>query len=225
MTTSLRTTTICALVLTIAGAGCARTPAVTSMAVPVPVVSPTTPVPAETAPSDAGVVVTERRDEIVVTERPLPSAFAQNDNVKAIYFDFDRYEIRPSDAKTLEIDAAWLKTHDVLVLIEGQCDDRGTVDYNLALGDRRAQAARNYLIAQGIAASRISTVSYGKERPVSTEHTEGCWAVNRRAPRRQAARLSAGIPAPEGRRESTFLQPDRDHEHLKRERAWQWQTK
>jgi peptidoglycan-associated lipoprotein len=181
MTTSLRTTTICALVLTIAGVGCARTPAVISMAVPAPVVSPPTPAPAATAPSDAGVVVTERRDEIVVTERPQPSAFAQDDNVKAIYFDFDRYEIRPGDAKTLETNAAWLKTHDVLVLIEGQCDERGTVDYNLSLGDRRAQAARNYLIAQGIAASRISTVSYGKEHPVCTEHTEACWAVNRRA--------------------------------------------
>jgi peptidoglycan-associated lipoprotein len=178
MTTSLRTiaTTICTLVLTIAGVGCARTPVVTSMAVPAPVVSLAPP-----APGDSGVVVIERRDEVVVTERPQPSAFAPDDNVKAIYFDFDRYEIRAGDAKTLETDAAWLKTNDVLVLIEGQCDERGTVDYNLALGDRRAQAARDYLIAQGIAASRVSTVSYGKEHPVCTEHTEACWAVNRRA--------------------------------------------
>jgi len=118
---------------------------------------------------------------IVITERPQPSAFAQEGNVKTIFFDFDRYDIRPGDATTLEADAAWLKTNDALVLIEGQCDERGTAEYNLALGDRRAQAARNYLIAQGIAAGRISTVSYGKERPVCTEHTETCWAANRRA--------------------------------------------
>ena len=101
--------------------------------------------------------------------------------MKTIYFDFDRYEIRPGDATTLEADAAWLKTNDVLILIEGQCDERGTVEYNLALGDRRARAAMNYLVSLGVRAGRISTVSYGKERPVCTEHTEACWALNRRA--------------------------------------------
>jgi peptidoglycan-associated lipoprotein len=69
----------------------------------------------------------------------------------------------------------------VPILIVGQCDERGTVEYNLALDDRRAQAARNYLVALGIPASRISLVSYGKERPVCAEHTEDCWAANRRA--------------------------------------------
>src|SRR5438552_9976196 len=102
-------------------------------------------------------------------------------SVKTIYFDFDRYEIRPGDATTLEADAAWLKTNDVLILIEGQCDERGTGEYNLALGDRRARAAMNYLVSLGVRAGRISTVSYGKERPVCTEHTEACWALNRRA--------------------------------------------
>ena len=101
--------------------------------------------------------------------------------MKTIYFDFDRYEIRPGDATTLEADAAWLKTNDVLILIEGQCDERGTGEYNLALGDRRARAAMNYLVSLGVRAVRISTVSYGKERPVCTEHTEACWALNRRA--------------------------------------------
>jgi peptidoglycan-associated lipoprotein len=75
----------------------------------------------------------------------------------------------------------WLKTNDMLILVEGQCDERGTAECNIALGDRRAQATKNYLIALGIPASRISTVSYGKERPVCTAHTEDCWAANRRA--------------------------------------------
>jgi peptidoglycan-associated lipoprotein len=154
---------------------------VTSLATPAPAISPATPAAPAQTPRDDGAVV-ERRDEVVVvTERPEPSAFADEEHVKPIFFDFDRYDIRPGDAKTLEADATWLKTNDMLVVIEGQCDERGTVEYNLALGDRRAQAARSYLIAQGIAATRISTVSYGKERPVCAEHTEACWAVNRRA--------------------------------------------
>ena len=78
------------------------------------------------------------------------------------------------------MDASWLKTNDMLVLIEGQCDERGTDAYNLALGDRRAKAAMNYLVAQGVQASRITIISYGKERPLCTESTEACWARNRR---------------------------------------------
>jgi len=137
---------------------------------------------ASAAPRDSQrTVVEEGRQEIVVVERPKPATFTENANVQPIYFDFDRYEIRPADAKTLEADAAWLKTNDVLILIEGQCDERGTDEYNLALGDRRARATMNYLVALGIAAPRMSTVSYGKERPVCTEHTEACWALNRRA--------------------------------------------
>jgi peptidoglycan-associated lipoprotein len=180
MTTSIRATTILALVLTTALVGCARRPAVMSMATPVPVGSPVTPTPPGPRSEPTGVVIEERRDEIIVAERPEPAAFSDNRNVKAIYFDFDRYAIRPNDAQVLEVDAAWLKTNDMLILIEGQCDERGTAEYNLALGDRRAQAAKNYLVALGISTSRISTVSYGKERPVCTEHTEDCWAANRR---------------------------------------------
>jgi peptidoglycan-associated lipoprotein len=185
MTTPLLKTTICAFALAAAVIGCARTPAVTSMAPargaePVPAPAPAAE-PAVALPSEAGGVVSELREEVAAAVRPQPSAFAPDSNVQPIYFDFDRYEIRPGDARTLEADAAWLKTNDTLILIEGQCDERGTVEYNVALGDRRAEATRNYLIAQGIAASRISTVSYGKERPVCTEHTEACWAANRRA--------------------------------------------
>jgi peptidoglycan-associated lipoprotein len=181
MMSSRPTITICTLALATAIVGCARTPAVTSMAAPAPAVSAAASTPAAAARSGAGVGVIERRDDVTVIERPQPSAFAQDGRVQPIYFDFDRYEIRPGAARTLEADAAWLKANDVLILIEGQCDERGTVEYNLALGDRRAAATRNYLIAQGIAAGRISTVSYGKERPVCAEQTEECWAANRRA--------------------------------------------
>jgi len=135
------------------------------------------------------VVIEERRDEIIVAERPEPAAFSDNRNVEAIYFDFDRYDIRPNDAQMLEVDAAWLKTNDMLILVEGQCDERGTAECNLALGDRRAQAAKNYLVALGISASRIGTVSYGKERPVCAEHTEDCWAANRRGNGLRGVRL------------------------------------
>jgi peptidoglycan-associated lipoprotein len=179
---SLRTITLCTLALATTIVGCARTPVVTSMTTLAPEAGPASSAPRTAVPSDAGPAATQPPSEASAdTERPQPSVFAPDDGVKAVFFDFDRDEIRPDDARTLDADAAWLRTHDVQVLIEGQCDERGTDDYNLALGDRRAQAARNYLIAQGIAASRLSTVSYGKEHPVCAEHTEACWAANRRA--------------------------------------------
>jgi len=180
MTASLRATTLCALIIAGMLVGCARRPAVTAMAAPPPAERSVQPAAAPAPGTDERILV-ERREDTTVAVRPEPSTFAENANVRAIYFDFDRYDIRPGDAKTLEADAAWLKTNDVLILIEGQCDERGTVEYNVALGDRRARAARNYLVALGIAADRISTVSYGKERPVCEAHEESCWALNRRA--------------------------------------------
>jgi peptidoglycan-associated lipoprotein len=99
-----------------------------------------------------------------------------------IHFDFDKSSIRPGDAKILDADADWLKANPTrLVLIEGHCDERGTNEYNLALGDRRAKAAMAYLVAKGIDASRFTTISYGKERPTCTEKNEACWSKNRRA--------------------------------------------
>jgi peptidoglycan-associated lipoprotein len=180
MTTIVRVTTVCALVLTTTLVGCARRPSVTSMAA-APSGSSAAAESAAAAPRNPEAMIAEERREIVAVERPEPATFAENANVKPIYFDFDRYAIRSGDAKTLEADAAWLKTNDMLILIEGQCDERGTDEYNLALGDRRARATMNYLVSLGVAASRMSTVSYGKERPVCTEHTEACWALNRRA--------------------------------------------
>jgi peptidoglycan-associated lipoprotein len=114
--------------------------------------------------------------------RPAPAEFAARAELQDIYFDFDRYDIRPGDARILDASAAWLRANPgALVLIEGHCDERGTDAYNLALGDRRAKAAMDYLVSRGIQAERITTLTYGKERPVCREHTEACWAKNRRA--------------------------------------------
>lgn len=102
--------------------------------------------------------------------------------MKDIYFDFDRYDLS-ADARTiLRANADWLKNNSTArVEIEGHCDDRGTNEYNLALGAKRAQAAREYLVSLGVAAGRLSTISYGEEIPVCKEATESCWGQNRRA--------------------------------------------
>jgi len=99
-----------------------------------------------------------------------------------IHFDFDSYEIRADAARILEASARWLKSNPRhLVLIEGHADERGTNEYNIALGERRAKAAMNYLVSYGVQASRISRISYGEERALCTQRTEECWAKNRRA--------------------------------------------
>ena len=99
-----------------------------------------------------------------------------------VHFDFDKFDVREGDARILEKNADALKRFDFLkVTIEGHCDERGTVEYNLALGERRAKAAYDYLIALGVPVERMKTVSYGKEVPLCKESTEECWARNRRA--------------------------------------------
>jgi peptidoglycan-associated lipoprotein len=102
--------------------------------------------------------------------------------LKDIYFEFDKYDIRPKDEGVLKENAAWLKKNpNTKVQIEGHCDERGTVEYNLALGERRANYTKKYLVSLGIAPDRISTISYGKERPLDPGHNEEAWAKNRRA--------------------------------------------
>jgi peptidoglycan-associated lipoprotein len=99
-----------------------------------------------------------------------------------IRYDFDQAKLSDEARALLEQHAAWLKRHgDTRVTVEGHCDERGTVEYNLALGDQRAKAARDYLVSLGIAAERLTAVSYGKERPLDPDHNEDAWAKNRRA--------------------------------------------
>jgi peptidoglycan-associated lipoprotein len=104
------------------------------------------------------------------------------DLVRDVHFDFDKSDLRDADRAVLARDADVLKKYDFLKAnIEGYCDDRGTVEYNLALGERRADAMRDYLVSLGVPTERLRTVSYGKEKPVCTEDDEACWARNRRA--------------------------------------------
>src|SRR5262245_21735115 len=115
-------------------------------------------------------------------ERPAPKDFGAVPELKVIHFDFDKSNIRAEDASILDANAEWLKARqDMLVIIEGHCDERGTNEHNLALGERRAQAAMQYLVGKGIQAGRISIVSYGEERPLCGDKTEQCWSENRRA--------------------------------------------
>ena len=99
-----------------------------------------------------------------------------------VHFDYDSFELDESSRQTLQQNADWLKDHpEARVEIEGHCDDRGTVEYNLALGAKRAAAAKSYLVALGIARDRLTTISYGEELPLCHEETESCWSDNRRA--------------------------------------------
>ena len=99
-----------------------------------------------------------------------------------IYFDFDSFSILPEAQEILSNKAEWLQNNsDVTVTIEGHCDERGTIEYNLALGDRRAESAKAYLVNLGIAESRLNTISYGEERPMDSENNEDAWGKNRRA--------------------------------------------
>jgi peptidoglycan-associated lipoprotein len=105
-----------------------------------------------------------------------------NQNVQTIYFDFDKSDIRPDQLAHLEANASWLKEHrGVKFTIEGGCDERGSAEYNLGLGDRRANQVKENLIKEGVDPAAIKTLSYGKERPVCRETNEGCYQKNRRA--------------------------------------------
>ncbi|MDR1046130.1 MAG: peptidoglycan-associated lipoprotein Pal [Candidatus Adiutrix sp.] len=99
-----------------------------------------------------------------------------------VYFDFDRYNIRPDGAAIIQAKAAFMSQYPgVRAEIQGHCDERGTEVYNMALGDRRARATYNYITSLGVDGSRLTTVSYGKERPLDPAHSEAAWARNRRA--------------------------------------------
>lgn len=102
--------------------------------------------------------------------------------LKDVYFNYDSYDLGSSARETLKANAEWLRAHpSAIVQIEGHCDERGTNEYNLALGTRRAASAKDYVVQLGISAARVSTISYGEEIPVCRESNEECWAQNRRA--------------------------------------------
>lgn len=101
-------------------------------------------------------------------------------NVKDVFFDYDKYAIRPDEAQTVQNDGAFLSQHpNIKVLVEGHCDDRGSEEYNIALGTSRAESVKQSLLQHGISAERIKTISFGKEKPFCTEDNEQCWQQNR----------------------------------------------
>ena len=115
---------------------------------------------------------------------PVPGSQADLENAAGhrVFFAYDQYTLTAEAQGTLARQAAWLKEYpQTKILLAGNCDERGTREYNLALGARRAEAARAYLVSLGVDASRITTVSYGRERPIDTRSTEAAWAVNRNA--------------------------------------------
>jgi peptidoglycan-associated lipoprotein len=113
---------------------------------------------------------------------PSPQDFKEAAGLRDVHFEFDRAALRAEDTRVLEANAKWLLDHPgTQLLIEGHADERGTNEYNLALGENRARVTRDQLVARGVAASRITLVSYGEERPTCRERSETCWAHNRRA--------------------------------------------
>ena len=99
-----------------------------------------------------------------------------------VHFDYDKSDLHDADRTVLQRQAAWLQKYpSVRVQVQGNCDERGTREYNLALGARRASAAKDYLVSLGVSPDRVETISYGKEKPICTESTEDCYAQNRRA--------------------------------------------
>jgi peptidoglycan-associated lipoprotein len=131
----------------------------------------------------------EATARLTVTQPPPPppppptvtdeELFAQN--VKDIYFDYDKSDIRADQQGSMQADIQFLSQHEnINITIEGHCDERGSTEYNIALGDKRANSVKNALTAGGISASRIKTISYGKEKPFCTESNEACWQQNRR---------------------------------------------
>jgi len=135
--------------------------------------------------------------EVVVPEpenEPVPSVEVQEElpedikelnrrgYLKDVFFDTDSYELKPEGKTKLSENAAWLQKYPtVKILVEGHCDERNTREYNLALGERRANAVRDYLVFLGVSANRIGTISYGEERPFALGHDEAAWRLNRRA--------------------------------------------
>ena len=149
------------------------------------------PVPPAVQPAEPTTDVSPRTQGEAADRTPDPLAgdivavnefVARNGLLGDVYFDFDRAELTEESRTRLARNADWLRSHpEFVVRIEGHCDERGTNDYNLALGERRASAARDYITSLNVTASRLSTLSYGEERPQCSESSEGCWARNRRA--------------------------------------------
>lgn len=161
-------------------------------------VAPTTPAVTEPAPPEVPMTVTTDPTDFVATPPPpepiviteplsgdlgvATDQAHQRGWIRDVFFDFDSFALTPDGQEALAVSASWLKSHpEYGLLIEGHCDERGTEQYNLALGDRRANIAREYLATLGVEDGRMKTLSYGEERPFATGSHEEAWRQNRRA--------------------------------------------
>ena len=151
--------------------GCPKKPAVETGGPAAVAPTPVEPTPAPVPRAEEETVIVEEKEEVVVEEAALQDAF----------FDFDKSVIRPDAKEALDGNLVWLNDNPgTRIVVEGHCDERGTNEYNLALGERRAKAVRDYLVAGGVDSGRISTISYGEERPFCLGHDESAWQCNRR---------------------------------------------
>jgi len=158
-------------------AGCKRGPSAPPPLPPSAPVAPATPPPAPPPAAD----VAPQMDEYNRLKEMASDEIDRMGLLKDIRFDYDSAEIREADRQVLAQNAEALKKFDFIrATVEGHCDERGTVEYNLALGERRARAASDYLVSLGVGADRLKTVSYGKEVPVCQQSNEECWSRNRR---------------------------------------------
>jgi peptidoglycan-associated lipoprotein len=157
-----------AVVMAVALAGCDSGPSAPKSQAPAPEGQPAATAPAS-SPSGS-------------SPSALPREFAAASDLRTVHFDLDQAKIRPQDARALDSNARWLKSRrDILVRVGGHADERGSDEYNVKLGERRAEAVKKYLIAQGIEANRITIMSHGEQQPICADHAERCWSQNRRA--------------------------------------------
>jgi peptidoglycan-associated lipoprotein len=174
------------LLVVLAVAGCAKKQPPVARPIPPPppppVETPVTPPPEPVAPTgDAGATTPAPVAEDTIASGSLDE-INKNSPLKPVFFGLDVSEVDGEGQRILEQNAEILKRYTTWqISIEGHCDERGTAEYNLALGERRALAARNYLVSLGVSADRVKTVSYGKEFPFDPGHTESAWSKNRRA--------------------------------------------
>jgi len=139
------------------------------------------PPPGPTVDTTATVVPEDTATPPPPPPPPPPPKQLKESQFQTVYFDFDKSDLRPDAKKALDADYALLKEFpNAIVQIQGNCDERGTVEYNLSLGERRAKSVQAYLIGLGIDAARLQTISFGEERPVDPGHNEAAWAKNRR---------------------------------------------
>ena len=182
ITVGLLVSSLCLVSVSAGVAGCHhQSPAVAPSMPPPPTVAPAPPPPPPpVAPVDSPAPRPLTEDE-AFAQRSLDEVNEARP-LEDVFFDYDRATLRPDGRDRLAKNAAWLQRWTTTkITVSGHCDERGTAEYNLALGDRRAVAVKSYLVSLGIAGDRIATVSYGEERPFCAENVESCWSQNRRA--------------------------------------------